>query len=246
MKEWHEGEMFWEVMYPKLFSPMRWEMATQEVEHIITLLDLHPDLSVLDLCCGPGRHSLEFARRQYAVTGVDRTERYIAAARHRAESAQLQIEFIKDDMRTFYRSGAFDVVLNLFTSFGYFSDPAADQVVLKNIHTSLKPEGLVIFEMIGKEILARIYQPRDWFEDQGKLFLEERKPSPDWCRMDNRWIVVDESGRQEVEFSHRIFSGGEMKLLLLQAGFLSVQIYGNLAGEPYNHQATRLVVVARK
>src|SRR5206468_5375646 len=114
--------------------------------------------SVLDLCCGPGRHSLEFARHGFQVTGVDRTARYLDAARAAATGEGLTVEFVQGDMPHFQRPAAFDVALNLFTSFGYFEDEAEDLCVLRHLHTSLKPGGQVLLEMAGKEPLARDFQ----------------------------------------------------------------------------------------
>ena len=58
MTAWHEQDDFWETV--PLFGPERMEMAPQEVDQIISLLGLQPGAAILDLCCGVGRHSLEF------------------------------------------------------------------------------------------------------------------------------------------------------------------------------------------
>src|SRR5881628_13799 len=76
MKPWHEQDEFWEAFGPTLFSERHWSTAPVEVDGIISLLRLQPGMSIVDLCCGPGRHSLEFARRGFQVTAVDRTTRY--------------------------------------------------------------------------------------------------------------------------------------------------------------------------
>lgn len=94
---------------------------------------------MLDLCCGPGRHVLEFARRGFRVTGVDRTQRYLEAARATALSEGLAVELVQADMRDFSRPPTFDLALNLFSSFGYFAEAADDLQVLKNLNASLAP-----------------------------------------------------------------------------------------------------------
>jgi len=58
---------------------------------------------VLELACGPGRHALEFARRGYRVTGVDRTARYLETAREKAGEEGLDVEWVEADMRTLRR-----------------------------------------------------------------------------------------------------------------------------------------------
>ena len=77
MKDWHEDDNFWETMAPKLFPEERMKFTPKEVDKIISLLEISPDAYILDLCCGPGRHSLELARRGFKVLGVDRTLKYL-------------------------------------------------------------------------------------------------------------------------------------------------------------------------
>ena len=155
---------FWQVAAPLLFPRERWKNAEQEVDSLLKLMELPEGASVLDLACGPGRHALEFTRRGFHVTGVDRTQKYLAEARRRSKEAGLTVEWIEADMREFQRPGEFDAAVSLFTSFGYFEDPEDDKLAAMNMYRSLKPGGVLLIEMVGKEILARIFQPRDWHE----------------------------------------------------------------------------------
>ena len=139
--QWYADDKFWKTLAPWMFTEKRWANAPAEVDQILNLLALPPQPTVLDLCCGPGRHSLELARRGAKVTGVDRTAAYVAEARKRARAARLKVEFVKQDMRRFCRPNAFDAVINMFTAFGYFENPAEDRRVLVNVNRSLKPGG---------------------------------------------------------------------------------------------------------
>jgi SAM-dependent methyltransferase len=243
---WHEQDDFWETMAPKIFTRLHWEAAPIEVDNILAVLNLPESARVLDLCCGPGRHSLELARRGFQVTGVDRTVLYLDRAREQAAVEELHVEFVQDDMRTFRRPGAYDAVLNMYSSFGYFASPDEDRQVLKNIHASLKDGGRLLMDMMGKEVLATIFQERDWHENDGVLFLEERKISGDWNYIQNRWIMIDGDARAEFEFPLRIYSGTELSRLLAKCGFRSVQLYGDLPPKPYDQNANRLVALAVK
>jgi len=245
-KPWHEEESFWETVGPVLFGPRRWETAPAEVEAMASLLALQPGARVLDLCCGVGRHSLEFARRGFRVTGVDRTASYLGEAQRRATEQSLEIEFVQADMRTFRRPQAFDAVVNYFTSFGYFASDEENRQVLTNAYLSLKPGGRLLIDMMGKEILARVFTERGWHEEDGKLILEERRLAPDWSSLDNRWIIIEDGERREVNLSVRQYSAAELSRLLRDAGFLRVDVYGSLGGARYDMEARRLVVVAHK
>ena len=246
-KPWYEQDDFWETFGPMMFTEQRITGAAEEVEQVLTLLDLQAGAKVCDLCCGVGRHSLELARRGFELAGVDRTASYLAKARARAKDEGLNVEFIAADVRSFIRPEAFDVVLNLFTSFGYFEDDDDNAKMLENINASLKPAGRLVVEIMGKEALARVFQERDWHESDDTILLEERKLSEDWRRIDTRWILLKDGKQQaECRFSLRLYSAVELKELLKQCGFSHVDIYGSLAGEPYDQNAKRLVVVARK
>lgn len=245
MTVWHEQDLFWQTV--PLFDQERLEAAPAEVDALISLLGIVPPATVLDLCCGVGRHSLEFARHGYRVTGVDRTAAYLQTARQRASAEGLDVEWIEADMREFARGETFDVAINLFTSFGYFEDPAEDRLVVSNLCRSLRPGGALVMELMGKEVLARVFLPRDWTElPDGTLFLQERTVSRDWTWIENRWILVKDGQQRAFEVSHRLYDGAGLRALLLGAGFESVNLYGDLGSAPYDIDARRLVAVARK
>jgi SAM-dependent methyltransferase len=244
---WHEDDRFWETVTPYLFSRERMELARQQVDQIIKLLDLRPGARVLDMCCGVGRHALDFARRGYAVTGVDRTRAYLDRARARAAAERLEIELVESDARTFKRPRKFDAAVNLFSSFGYFDDAADDLRLAGNVFVSLKSDGRFVIDVLGREVLARVFSERTWTEnDDGSFVLEERKPGSAWDRIDSRWILVNRAERKEFTLSLRLYSGQEIASLLKRAGFKNVTLHGNLAGAPYDDRAQRLVAVAKK
>jgi len=246
MTVWHEEDDFWEIMAPKIFGKQHWQRAPVEVGNVISLLKLGQGAYVLDLCCGPGRHSLELARRGFQVVGVDRTSKYLEAARRQAEAEGLNVDFMQEDMRNFCRPDTFNAVLNLYTSFGYFENPEDDRKVLRNVHLSLKTGGKLLMDLMGKEVLAGVFRERDWHEENGVIFLEERKLNSGWSWVQARWIMIKGNERKEFTLSHRLYSGAELSSLLAESGFSSVELYGDLSGMPYDHTAKRLVALATK
>jgi SAM-dependent methyltransferase len=249
MELWFEDETFWASFRDVLFGRERWESTPASADQILTQAAPQPGGSVLDLCCGPGRFSLEFARRGYRVTGVDRTAAYIDEARSHASEERLDVEFVLDDMRRFRRPGAFDLAINLFTSFGYFEDPAEDLRVAENMCASLRPGGRLVIDVIGKEIIARGFRPIDasWVDEEKKvLMLEERKLRDGWGWIDTTWTLFRDTDRFSRSFGLRLYSGCELMSLLHRAGFSTVTVHGGIDGSPYDHQARRLVAIAVK
>ena len=247
MKPWHEQDAFWEDLEGHLFSPARLEQTAGEVDQVLALAGVKPGATVLDLCCGPGRHSMELAHRGFAVMGVDRTRRYVEEARRNARARGLSsAQFSVADMRSFRQPDAFDLVINLFTSFGYFEDPADDRRVMDNVYASLRRGGRFLIDTHGKESLAARFRPRDWYEEDGAIFLEERVVSQDWGWIDSRWNRLQADRRSEFRVSHRLYSAVELKRLARDAGFSEAVVFGALDGTPYDHRATRLVLLAAK
>lgn len=245
MPIWYEDDEFWETSVGWMLRA-RVDAAASEIEKALALTGVSPPGAALDLGCGIGRHSLELARRGFKVTGVDRTRPFLEEARRSAEAEGLDVELIEEDMRRFRRSEAFDLAVNLLTSFGYFEDPDDDRRVALNLFESLRPGGVALLDMMGKENLARIFNAREWTEKDGEIWLYERKLDRSWSWLENRWIVIKDGERKEFTLSHRLYSASELIRLLSECGFASVDAYGDLGGAPYDHQASRLVVVARK
>lgn len=244
---WHENDEFWAAFGPYMFSPEQWEKAAAQVEQLLALVQPPAGGAVLDLCCGPGRHCMPLARRGFRVTGVDRTTGFLDEARQRAADEGLDVELVQADMREFVRPDAFDLAINLLTSFGYFEDPEDNLEVLRKAHQSLRPGGKFVLDTVGKEVIGRIFKPREWQKvESGLLVLEERTVLPDWERMRSRWIAIRGDQRYEHSFEHTMYSGCELRALFLEAGFASVDLHGEMDGSPYDQEAGRLVAVAHK
>lgn len=248
MTEWFEQDDSWEIFADKMFSFEIMESAIKEVNSIISLLNIKADATVLDCPCGVGRHSFEFARSGFNVTGVDKTEKYLYEARKRAEKEKLVLEFIKSDMREFRRPDTFDAVVNLWNSFGYFENIEDDLKVLGNFYDSLKENGKFLIDVYGKEVVVKLLRKKDWYEeDDGSIFLDERKISDDCGKLFTRWILIDkDNNRKEFTYFQRLYSGTELVELVKKAGFKDVKIYGGFDGSPYNLDADRLVVTGVK
>lgn len=246
MTAWYEENTFWMRTADLLFSKAHWERAPAEVARMVDLLKLEQPAHVLDIPCGPGRHSIELAQLGFGVTGVDLTAAYLENARQLADNYKTEIELVQADMRAFVRDEAFDVVINMYTSFGYFEDPEDDNRVLENWFRCLKKGGLLLIDLMGKEVLARILTPNRWKEYNNKIIIEKPSITQNWGWVQNEWIIIDESGTHTFNLGHRLYSAVELIGAVEKVGFRSVEVFGGLSGVPYDDKAERLVLVATK
>jgi SAM-dependent methyltransferase len=244
--DWFEDESFWELVFGHMFPDESFAAAEEQAGRFSELTG-SPFSRVLDLCCGPGRHSIPLARRGIAVTGVDRSSFLLKKARARAESENLKIEWIQEDMRTFVRPGQFDLAISLFTSFGYFEKEEENFAVLRNIHSSLVPGGWFIADVLGKEILARRFAPSAVQEyPDGTTMIERREIIADWSRTRATWILIQNNQATRWVVNTALYSGQELASLLRNAGFKDVRLYGTWKGGAYDLNAERLIAVAAK
>ena len=242
MSEWFADDSFWEAFYPVMFPAERIDSAWVQVEQILALTKFDGK-DVLDLCCGPGRHSTELAARGYKVTGVDRSPFLLSKARARSAD----VEWVQADMRDFVRPESFDLAINMFTSFGYFDDKDDDARVLRNIHESLRDGGAFLIDVIGKEYLAKVFQPTvSYSTPDGSTLFQRHEIFDDWTRIRNEWILVRGEQATSFRFHHTVYSAQELKDRLFAAGFGDVAVYGDLEGAEYGTDARRLVALATK
>jgi SAM-dependent methyltransferase len=242
---WHEDPAFWTDLAPRLTpGDQLWRQAEADAAKLAALLP--PGARVLDQCCGQGRHAIALAARGFAVTAVDRTRQYLDEGVRRAAVAGVRVDFVEADVRAYCQAGSFDAVLNLATSFGFFADPADDAQVVKLAHRSLAGDGLLVMDMIGKEIRAREFVERDWREVDGAAVLVNRSVSDGWSHVNESWTVIDVAGRRRFRRTYRMYSAVELSALLEACGYGSVTVHGGLSGEPYDYSAHRLVALARK
>lgn len=244
-REWFDDDAFWRDLHPFLFPETSFQAAARSLPDLLRLAK-PKGRAVLDLCCGPGRFTIPLATRGYAVTGVDRTRYFLRRGQARARNVRARVEWVRSDMRDFVRPGAFDLALSMFTSFGYFDDKAEDLAVLRNIRASLRPGGALVIEVMGKEVLARIWQATTCAEQpDGSLLFQRHRLLDDWTRIRNEWTLVRAGRAKTFRFHHTIYSGQELTDRLEAAGFSGVRLYGSLAGDPYDLKAARLIAVAR-
>jgi 2-polyprenyl-3-methyl-5-hydroxy-6-metoxy-1,4-benzoquinol methylase len=243
---WHEDDSYWASVYNFFFSEKAFRQAELNVPKLIQLSGRVAG-KLLDLGCGPGRYAVPLAKLGFQVTGLDRTQLLLNRGREYASTQAVQVEWVNDDMRRFVRPDTYDVVVSMFTSFGYFEDINENRAVLENVFKSLIPGGVLLMDLAGKEIVARVFQPAGVNAlPNGDLFIEERQIVEDWQKAQNKITTIVQGQIRVTPIRLWIFSAAELKRLLLDAGFTKVQVYGNLEGAPYGPDATRLIAVAEK
>lgn len=243
---WYDNNEMWEVFYDCMFDADSFKLAIEQCQHIVELVD-QPISSVLDLACGPGRHLIGFAGLDLEVTGVDLSGYLLNRAANIIDQQGLSANLVHSDLLSYQPQQKFDLITNLFTSFGYYADQADNQKVLKNAYQWLNPGGTLIIDTFGKEQVAHAIEPVHCTEyDNGDVRFERPLLIDNMNVYANEWILVRGDKAYRWEYEHFVYTPIELTTMLKQAGFNNIQIYGSLTKDDYELSADRLVAVARK
>ncbi len=234
--------------YLRIYSPfLPPERTAREVAGTIKLLNLPPDSSLLDLCCGTGRHALPLAQQGYRVTGLDQNENFLQQAQAEAEAKGIKVRWVQSDMRLIPFENEFDAVINIFTSFGYLEDEDEDLRVLQQIQHALKPGGHFLLETIYQPRVMRNYSPHGIIRyNDGLIVLEERHLDLLGSRNEiGITMLFPEGQRAEHRQSIRVYTLTELVRMLAAVGIQMQAYYGDLDGSPLTLDS-RLVIVGQK
>jgi SAM-dependent methyltransferase len=242
---WYEDEELW-VDFAGVMFPERREREVAEQVATSPLLKVTAGTRVLDLACGPGVHVVPLARHGARVTGVDLSEAMLARARTACERAGVSARLTRADMLEYIEPGAYDLVINMYTSFGYFTDPGDNLTVLRNACTNLAPGGALIIDVLGKEVLAG-WVGRPQAVDigpelgGGTVFMRDAILD-DWTRLRTDWTLVRGDEVRQASIMCVLYSAAELRSLFEQAGFSDVECFGGFDAGPYDNHARRLIV----
>lgn len=225
------------------------ERAEKESAFVANVLELKPGASVLDLCCGQGRHSVQLAKRGLKVTGLDLNPEYLELASKAATAGKVTIETIAADMRKIPFENKFDAIVNMYSSFGYLESEAEDLKVLESAAKALKAGGRLLLDMLNREWAIDNYIQNDWHTGaDGTLYVERRDLDLATSRMHVHFIVVEQNGSRRESIGHmiRLYTLTEMTRLLERVGMRVSAVFGGFDGEEYSIGTRRMIIVARK
>lgn len=231
--------------YVRFITP---ERTAAQVDFLEKVLNIQPGAKILDLACGHGRHSVEFARRGYQLTGQDLNSFFLKEAEKSANEAGVNVRWVQSDMRRIPFENEFDAVVNLFSSFGYLESDEEDQLVIHQVAKALRRGGQFFLDMISRDGVMRRFQERDWTElADGSVVLHERAFDFGSGRnYERRQRIWTDGKREEVQIISRMYTSTELIHMCKAAGLKATEVYGDYNGEALGLDSRRCIVIAEK
>ena len=246
-KEW--WATYFDYHYLLEYEPLfTLERDRSEVARLLEVLGLPAGSRVLDVPCGQGRHAHLLAEAGFNVDGLDYSEHLLELARKRGTGPTLR--YTRGDMRQLPAkwSGRFDSVLNLFTSFGFFTDPSDDALVIAQFARVLRPGGSLVWHGGSRDGVMARFLSRDWWQtSDGTMIAHERSfdPLSGVMTIESTWRGPKKrQGRR----SHRIrlYTATRLAELCAAQGLIVEEAYDGFTSRPLGRNSGEMLLVARK
>ena len=250
----------WNRIFAKIFNTMQWfeswfntsyyhqlyknrnEQEAQNFLHkLVPHLTQDKSAKFLDICCGKGRHSQVINNLGFEVIGYDLSKNSIEEAKKLEEE---NLHFHVHDMRKLFYTNYFDFALNLFTSFGYFSNERDNINALLSANKALKENGILVIDFMNA------------IQTRNKMVPQETKTIDEITfnlsrRIENNSIVKEihfKKNDEEFSYSEKVelLELTDFKRLLEKSGFIIKEVYGNYELMPFTEESDRLIILAAK
>ena len=193
--EWHL-DWFNSPFYHQLYKERDYSEATYFMNNLISRLLIDKNSSILDLACGRGRYSLYLSNIGYKVTGIDISKENISEAKKNKSD---KLNYILHDMRQPLNQ-KFDLILNLFTSFGYYQADKDNISIIRSIKSNLNNEGKAVIDFFNIDyVLDNLIKYEEKTVDQTKFVINRY--------LENNLLIKDitiDSNNKQYKFQEKV------------------------------------------
>ncbi len=232
---------------------MSWTEDTKnQVDFLIKVLGLTGKERILDLACGFGRHSLEFARRGFEVVGVDITEAYVEDARKQAEKEMLSATFYHQDIREVTFEDEFDVVLNMGDgAIGYLENEEENLKIFDVIAKALRKGGKHVMDIMSADYADTHFPCNLWDAGASGITLSRFEWNPNtqimlYGQNDFAYGEILSAPKFEAGDPIRLYHRKEIEQIMLDRNMRIQQVFGKFDGTSESNNEIQMIVYSEK
>ncbi|NLT49503.1 MAG: methyltransferase domain-containing protein [Ignavibacteria bacterium] len=196
---------------------------------------------LLDAACGSGRYLNEFSKLGFQSIGFDLSMPLLKKARETSSKTGNNFSLINADMRNVCINKKFDLILNVFTSFGYFYRDEENFKFINNSSLMIKNSGFFIFDYLNKNyVINNLIKYSQKIVNNKKI--EEFREISDG-RVIKKMTIGTESGIKEYFESVKLYSPEEIIEGFKSAGYRLVKKFGNYSGDKFDEELSERFIV---
>ena len=212
------------------------------IDNLIEKLQLKKGSKLIDIACGKGRHATYFNKKGMNVVGVDLSPNSIASAKQNENN---NLQFSVHDMREVYKENHFDIVTNLFTSFGYFENKDDEKKAINAMAENLKSDGILIIDFMNiKKIIANLISSEKKTID-GITFNIKRSVQNNHIIKDIE--IIDDNETQHFQEKVKAITLADFSAFVSNVGLNIIDIFGNYKLDDFDATISdRLILICKK
>ena len=213
--------------------------ANRQVALILSTLRPACTVRILDLGCGEGRHCEILHQHGLQVAGIDLSSTLI----ERGKSQFPHLNLAVGDMR--HIEGNFDIILSLFTSFGYFDEDGENMAVLSSVSRALNPDGVYWLDYLNPVYVRADLRPETVREPEAGCRIVEKR------RIEGDIVVKDilfqtETGDHRYQERVKLYDKERLTDMLKQVGLDQEASFGDYDGNRWSPGGPRTILCSRK
>ncbi|MDQ3291231.1 MAG: class I SAM-dependent methyltransferase [Bacteroidota bacterium] len=228
--------------YDLLYKNLDVQKAQTFINNLIGHLQTKLTYMLLEMGCGKGRHSHFLNQKGFNVTGLDISEQNIAFAK---QFENERLRFYQHDMRDIFRTAYYDLILNLFTNFGYFNSETENVVALRSTVAAIKPGGKLVIDFMNTNHTIKHLVHTEEKEIEGVHFKISRK-------VEKGYIVKNiaiTDGEQSNTFYEKVraLTYDHFMEYFRMTSLRMVNVFGSYDLEPYHPETSeRMIFILKK
>lgn len=253
-RDWNWWAYLWRVTHRQKIKGIQ-EWDEKLVRFVREITGVKPEEKLLDLGCGSGEHTRLLSKEGIECTGVEIAESLVRYAKEKAKEERVKVNYINMDMRNIEFKNEFDCVMLVSGTFGYLSDKE-NFALLKQIHKALKPKGRLFLDIPNGYSFCK-KGGRAWQELEGGYLLSSTSFDPNTARLIEleQTFYIDKQGNINIpdakcreHYTLRIYTPSEIRDMLLEVGFVSIQMYGgiSISLEELKSDSSHIDIIAKK
>ena len=237
-KDWFASEE-----YNSVYNHRDENDAKKLIDLILSNVSLNENSLILDAACGRGRHLNYLSSLKLNAIGFDLSMQFLLQAKKNSFGVNTSI--FRADIREVCFRKKFDLVLNLFTSFGYFEMDEENFRFIKKAYSFLNDKGYYILDYLNKNYLVQNLIPYTKRLIGSSVLEEFREITND--RVKKRIIIEREGSKKIFHESVKLYSKDFLLEQFISFGYSYFKLFGDYDGNPYDEfKSERLIMILQK